>query len=298
MFRSHFNVLLTTVGLTACSASPSDDSSATGTDTGATDTDTDTEGIPEGPSAGCGLPVSRQGTVTSLIDVNGVTRSYVLKFPQDYDPNIAYPLVFSWHGHGDNSDNFSSIWQGHGQNLIAVTPQGLPLETGLAGWDSTRDLVFFDALYEVLTANLCVDRSRVFSLGFSNGGGMTYGLSCGRADVVRGASIVGAAPSDPSLTVEDLDELLSDCPPLPTWLANGIDDPLSPIEGAEVVRDWMLNRNGCDPDASTATGSGLCVRYDDCTSGAPLEYCPYDGAHVWLPNFVPDSVAFFLDVTS
>ena len=86
-----------------------------------------------------------------------------------------------------------------------MTPQGLPLDTGLAGWDSTRDLVFFDALYEVLTTNLCVDQSRVFSLGFSNGGGMTYGLSCGRADVVRGRRR-SLAPHRviSSITVEDL----------------------------------------------------------------------------------------------
>ena len=68
---------------------------------------------------------------------------------------------------------------------------GLITSTGGAGWDNpnNRDVILTDDLLAAVTADLCIDTSRVFTTGFSFGASMSYELACTRPTKFRGALV-------------------------------------------------------------------------------------------------------------
>jgi polyhydroxybutyrate depolymerase len=112
--------------------------------------------------------------------VDGETRRAIM-----YSPSVASaskaPLVLSFHGRGDNMQNFQHTnmhiaWP----EAIVVYFQGLPTRGGLSGWqvergqDADRDLKLVDVALNSLRDRLRVDESRIYATGFSNGAGFTY----------------------------------------------------------------------------------------------------------------------------
>jgi polyhydroxybutyrate depolymerase len=97
-------------------------------------------------------------------------------------------LVF--HGHGgtaadmETTTNFSSL--ADQQNFIAVYPQGIKDDDGLPMWASVGpaadygidDLTFVNNLLNQIQKQLCVNPTRIYATGFSNGGGMSHYLAC------------------------------------------------------------------------------------------------------------------------
>jgi polyhydroxybutyrate depolymerase len=109
------------------------------------------------------------------------------------------PLVLSFHGHGDNMQNFQHTdlhraWP----EAIVVYFQGLPGRDGQLGWqtergqDDDRDLKLVDAALASLRATYLVDDRRVYSTGFSNGGNFTYLLWAERPAVFAAFAPVAA----------------------------------------------------------------------------------------------------------
>jgi polyhydroxybutyrate depolymerase len=89
--------------------------------------------------------------------------------------------VFSFHGRGDDADNFQHVdlhvaWP----EAIVVYFQGLEPPGGLAGWqvergeNRDRDLKLVDAALASLRAKYAIDDDRVYAMGFSNGAMFTY----------------------------------------------------------------------------------------------------------------------------
>jgi polyhydroxybutyrate depolymerase len=103
-------------------------------------------------------------------------------YPPSADSRGKAPLVFSFHGHGDNMQNFRHTalhraWP----EAVVVYFQGLPSRRdGLSGWqvergqDADRDLRLVDVALASLAKTFNVDQKRVYSTGFSNGAGFTY----------------------------------------------------------------------------------------------------------------------------
>src|SRR5690606_13382629 len=140
------------------------------------------------PSAGCGQARTLQdGTLT--IASGGTNRTYLLETPDAYDSNVPHRVVFMFHwNYGsinaivnppDADQNTDLPFYGMGEladdQTIFVVPQGLVGPTGGAGWDNPngRDVNFTDDLLDALSADLCIDTSRVFTTGFSYGAGMS-----------------------------------------------------------------------------------------------------------------------------
>src|SRR5690606_25740563 len=162
----------------------------------------ETSGGDNTPSAGCnvtdgpdkltvggssvpnGLPTSTKLS----IQINGAARDYIVDIPADYDPTHPYRLIFSWHqAYGSSNGNANGQYPANnGPNfdaehyaffglhreataandpVIFVAPQGI----GNFPWDYERDVALFDALLTLVTDNLCIDESRVFTTGFSFG---------------------------------------------------------------------------------------------------------------------------------
>jgi polyhydroxybutyrate depolymerase len=128
-----------------------------------------------------------QGKVMSWT-VEGVKRQALVFAPAPTTAAIKHPLVFAFHGHGGKMQGTSQLM--HIQTLwpaaIVVYPQGLSsmsthdpqgLRPGWqkeAGDNGDRDLKFFDAMLATMKQTYTVDDDRIYTTGFSNGGGFSY----------------------------------------------------------------------------------------------------------------------------
>jgi polyhydroxybutyrate depolymerase len=63
------------------------------------------------------LPSYAQSILKTL-SINGVERQYKLYVPASYDGSSKVPLVFCFHGLGDNMDNFEGIGMTYVQRIF------------------------------------------------------------------------------------------------------------------------------------------------------------------------------------
>ena len=143
--------------------------------------------------------VSAQRAEVKAWRLDGETRRAIVYPPSAKSASGRAPLVFSFHGHGDNMQNFQHTdmhraWP----EAILVYFQGLPSRDGLAGWqveqgqDDDRDLALVDAALTSLREEFKVDEARIYSTGFSNGANFTYLLWAERPGVFAAFAPVAA----------------------------------------------------------------------------------------------------------
>jgi len=236
--------------------------------------------VPPRPSAGCKaakFDVGRE--LQRRIDVDGVTRNYILDVPERLVPERPVPLLFDFHGFGHSA---AGVWKvsrfkdlaAH-DDFITVYPDGLPvhlLDSDAPGWqifsiDGNRDLALVRRLLDQLEHTYCVDEARVFATGFSNGAFFSNILGCVMAD--RFAAI--APVSGGRLTVP--------CTPpraVPVLIHHGRRDERIDVSQAHAMRDAWIETDGCREHASDG-----CEWYRECRDGATVEYCEDDGPHTW-----------------
>ena len=242
------------------------------------------------PSPGC-TAASPPSSGPFSIDVDGTEREYILRLPDDYDPTRPYPLILAWHG-----AQYSAEWVDTGGepqtgpyfgvleeadgNAIFVAPQAL---TGSWTNQSGRDVAFADAMVERFEGELCLDESRLFSIGFSMGAIMTMRLGCSRADKFRAiAPLSGKWPDD--------------CPevdlPIAYFSAHGdVDMTITDDEGM-AARDEFASRNGCS-DETVELERERCIAFEGCDAGYPVEWCSFSGDHTPAP-FAGEAIWEFL----
>ncbi|HON10424.1 MAG TPA: hypothetical protein PLE24_06110 [Chitinispirillaceae bacterium] len=236
-------------------------------------------------TAGCGKnPTLKSGKQT--IQVNGQQREFMIRIPENYDNTRSYPVVFAFHWNGgsmndvDGGGSSGYTWSYYGlreqadkstdKQMIFIAPNGLN-----AGWANSggRDIAFVDEILKRIKEDLCVDTTRIFALGFSYGGGMSYSLACSRANVFRAVAVYAGAQ-------------LSGCDGGTTPIAylgiHGISDPTCSITAGRSLRDRFVNNNGCTaqnpPEPSRGSNTHICTRYQ-CRDGYPVEWCAFDGGH-------------------
>lgn len=215
------------------------------------------------------------------VDVDGTARHVLLKVGDQLA--APPPVVFAWHGFGDSpwSAKASLASEPGWRDAIIVAPQGGPRTfdqfgpTPRAGWQvragelGDRDLAFFDAIVAELARRGCLDRDRVYSTGFSNGGFFTNVLACHRAEVL--AAVAPAGGGGPFDTCEDSR--------VPTLITHGRKDRVVPFTMAETSLKRWAARNGCS-SASKAPAKG-CSAMPGCDATAPVEMCALAIDHVW-----------------
>ncbi|HOU94224.1 MAG TPA: hypothetical protein PLU22_24405, partial [Polyangiaceae bacterium] len=230
------------------------------------------------PSSGCGkTPTLTSGTHSIQ------SRSYILSIPDDYDSSHPYRLVFAFHWNGGTANDIESggsdaeLWSYYGlRNLaenstIFVAPQGLN-----NGWANSggQDLTFVDAMVDQIEGDLCVDTARIFSVGFSYGGGMSYALACDRATVFRAVAVYSGW---------ELSGCSDGTRPIAYLGIHGIGDQTCTIPGGRSLRDTFVGNNGCTPqdppEPSTGSLTHTCTSYEGCSSGYPVRWCAFDGGH-------------------
>lgn len=143
--------------------------------------------------------------------VDGEERAAIIYPPAVHDKHQPPPLVFVFHGHGDNAwfateqFPFQTLWP----EAVVVFPQGLHRSAASdpngerRGWQhfpgefGDRDLKFFDAMLRTLRGKYRVDDRRIYAAGFSNGGFFDYILWAQRANLFAAFSPCAAAIREP-----------------------------------------------------------------------------------------------------
>lgn len=223
---------------------------------------------------------------------NGVARSYQLSIPASYDATQPARLVFGMHGLGGNGALLRMYTDVEGESLAApggsasvfVYPDALVLETfGATGWE-IADAALFDAIVAELSAELCIDSSRIFSYGHSFGGYFSNALGCLRGNTLRAIGPVAGGLLGGLNSCESA---------MPAWLSHADDDGTVPVAQGIAARDKWLAENQCSATTEPAEPSP-CVTYSDCQSGARVVWCETaTGGHGWPAYANPAIWEFF-----
>jgi polyhydroxybutyrate depolymerase len=229
---------------------------------------------------------------------SGEKREYLLYVPTTYDHARPTPLVISMHGAGlwGASQRDISQWNdlADTKGFIVVYPSGLGGK-GVRVWRAEpgdglkKDVRFISELIDTLSTSYNIDPTRIYANGLSNGGGMSFALSCTLSDRIAGVGMVAAAQTLPWTWCKD-------SRPVPMIVFHGTADPEIPYNGGSSwlsprpfpsTPKWTANwaiRNRCRPDAvdSTLTPDVTRRAYEKCADDAEVVlYTVHGGGHTW-----------------
>jgi len=245
-----------------------------------------------------------QITLTESIMHDGIQRDYRLYVPASYNGSVAVPLVFNLHGYTSNAwqqelyGDFRPI--ADTANFLLVHPDGTTDMSGTTFWnafdwpgETVDDVGFISALIDSLSAEYNINLNRVYTTGMSNGGFMSYKLSCDLSQRIAAmASVTGAM--GPGMVAS-----CNPSHPIPVMQIHGTADPTVPYAGSGSVGslpivdvvDYWVTFNNCTETAIETALPNISLS-DGCTTdhllytggdnGSTVEhYRVNGGAHTW-----------------
>lgn len=147
-----------------------------------------------------------QQTYTDSLDIDGVSREFIVYVPNSYNSSIETPLLFNFHGFGElNSGHIGYCDMrpiADTAGFILIYPQGSLLGTtphwnvgSWTYWSSANDLGFTETMIDTLALQYNIDLTRVYSCGYSNGGYFSYELACQLSSKIAAIGSVGGTMS-------------------------------------------------------------------------------------------------------
>ena len=251
---------------------------------------------------------------------SGQRREYVLYVPRSYDRAKPTPLVISMHGAGGwpvqqmNLSGWNRLADAEG--FIVVYPSGAN-GAGPSIWHvereggPDRDVRFIAALIDTVAAAYNVDATRIYANGISNGGGMSFVLSCTLSDRIAAVGLVAAAQTLPF-------SWCTDRRPVPMIAFHGTADPVVPYSGRTSwitrepfpnvltwTRNWARrNQCGASPADSVVAVDVTRLAYTNCADDAAVVlYTIAGGGHTWpggepMPEWMAGRTSNSVDATS
>jgi polyhydroxybutyrate depolymerase len=251
---------------------------------------------------------------------SGEKRDYLLYVPKSYDRRRPAPLVISMHGAGlwGAGQRDVSQWNELADRggFIVVYPSGVGGE-GVRVWRAEpgaglmKDVRFISELIDTLEVSHNIDTTRIYANGLSNGGGMSFVLSCAMSDRIAAVGMVAAAQTLPW-------QWCTDHRAVPMIAFHGTADPevrynggsswVSPRPFPSTPR-WAANwarRNQCDPSPVESRVAADVTRrtYTNCADGAGVVlYTIEGGGHTWpgggpMPEWFVGRTTRSIDATS
>lgn len=225
---------------------------------------------------------------TGTIVIGTAERDYIVHVPDTYDGARPVPLVLSLHGATTwpslqkNLSGWNDIADKNG--FIVAYPGGGDVFFRSFG---RRDVPFISNLIDRLQADYNIDRNRIYVNGLSNGGGMSYLLSCELAGRFAAVGAVAPAILWPA-------DICPDAPAVPLVVFHGTGDRWTPYDGGKVfvapdpfppIPVWTANwarRNHCAPQPrQSAVASDVTrIEYDNCAEPVIL-FKIDNGGHTW-----------------
>jgi polyhydroxybutyrate depolymerase len=196
--------------------------------------------------------------MNKTVDVDGVTRQYLMYLPSGYDGATDLPVMIIYHGGDMTSAEMLGLVDmrplANADDVILTYPQGLPELGGGPIWNSegpfsngVDDIGFTAAMIDDMDAQFAVDTTRVYACGYSNGANMAWEVGCLLSD-----RIAAVGPVAGSLW-QWTQDMCSQTRPVPVLSIHGTQDFYNPYGGnafsvglIEASEDYVANAN-CDP---------------------------------------------------
>lgn len=223
-------------------------------------------------------PFSFLRSKEKTIAVKGVTRRYRIHTPKNYSENALYPLVIALHGFKDNPlqmEIYSGLSNKADQEgFVVVYPEGTNSQAdqhlswnsgyccGIALRQDVDDVNFISSLIDEITKTYVVDAKRIYLVGFSNGGMLTYRLG---AQLTRKITAIAVVAASIGGQYED-------------FPANSIPQPVQPLsvlalhgqKDETVLYDGGLNKKGDGNFWPVSQSIDFWVKNNKCV-GSPIE---------------------------
>ena len=257
----------------------------------------------------------RPGTHKVLVQqrVSGVRRSYFVHVPVG-DGSTPLPVVIALHGGFSTAREFE---RDSGFSLLAdrerflvVYPQGIGLGDLFRHWNSGHccgkarkmnldDVGFALATVEDVARRNPVDRTRLYLVGFSNGGMLAYRIAAEHPEFVAAVAVASAtiggvpAANEPEWSVPQPKR------PVPVLALHGRADTHIPYDGGRTAQTWgkssaisvarsigfWVDADGCHPEPLVESmGGGRVQRqtWSGCRDDAEVVLYSLDGwGHEW-----------------
>lgn len=249
----------------------------------------------------------------------GTARETPVFVPEDYDASGSYPLVILLHGYTasgfiqDQYFGISDVLEDY--DFIFLRPDGTMNANGQRFWNATSaccdfansgvdDEGYLVGLIDEAIEKLAVDPKRVYLVGHSNGGFMSYRMACNQGDKIAAiVSLAGANFSNPAECDSEI--------PVAVAQAHGTIDGTIPYDGnqfvpssSESVEPWA-SRNGCDAtlaatdteldlDSTVAGFETVIEQHATCSSGFAVERWTMTGSG-HIPTVTPDWATTVMD---
>jgi polyhydroxybutyrate depolymerase len=272
------------------------------------------------PSPGCSSAASASSTAAlteqrSDITVDGVDRWYLLTTPParagaKVEP---LPLVVDLHGLAEgaalqaDTSQFGAKADANGFMVVFPQGTGTPVSWNIqpaTGGNPNHDIDFMKAMLDSIEAHQCVDESRVYDTGFSDGALFTSLLACTMANRFAAfapvAGVVMDKPCNPGRKVSIVafhgtaDPILHFNGGLGTAVLNnalsGKTTPTTQLPPVNLngkgypanVKAWAT-KDGCNPSSTdTKVSAHVILRTYRCPPGTAVEfYIVKGGGHAW-----------------
>ena len=266
------------------------------------------------------------GTTVQTMTTPTGTRSYRLHVPASYTGADPVPLVFAFHGAGSSAleqEVYSAFsTKSDAEGFVVVYPDGpltnIPFEHFNA-WQlpvppEHDDVALTSAIIDRLIGQLCLDQSRVYSTGMSNGAMMSVRLACSLSSRIAAIAPVAGSYFPAMATNVNPAENCPDVVARPFLAFHGTADATVPFNGGvpasgsvnyrlpidddtpadDVLASWAAH-NGCTgPRTETTIDTEVVlVEYGSCTNGVATRLYVVDpGGHSWPGSFFVASLGY------
>jgi|TARA_B110000211_G_scaffold128760_1_gene147930 polyhydroxybutyrate depolymerase len=243
-----------------------------------------------------GTEILPGSTSTQKINHDGLERQYLIYIPNSYNGQSKLPLMINFHGFGGEVNDHLAYTDmrslADSENFILIYPQGSELggyshwNAALNGGDNKStvdDLGFVEALINLHSD--IVNLKRVYAVGYSNGGMMSYALACYKSNLIAAIGSVSGSM------------LQTDCTPshsIPLIKLHGTSDSVISYDGnsyyssvESILGFWInFNKTSTSPVFETVDDNGTTIQkhlYDGGTNESSIEhYKILNGSHVWF----------------
>lgn len=217
---------------------------------------------------------------------NLLRRTYHIHLPPGYNGKEPLPMVVVIHGAFDTAEGMEKVTGfsdlADREKFLVLYPNGISLFGFLQHWnaghccgkaadDDVDDVGFISATIADACFRLNVDRSRIYMVGFSNGGMMAYRFAAEQSDILAAvaplAASIGGSPGP------EVAEWRIPVPenPLPLMTMHGAEDEDIPFNGGV-----SPHRGGTRTYWSVLDSAGFWVKHNQCKD-APLGTTSHNG---------------------
>jgi len=218
----------------------------------------------------------------------GDERPALVAIPENYDPDVEHPLLVVLHGFGPFTGGLQAGFLGildvvDEKNLVVLMPDGTLNENGDRFWNGASfccdpdkaidDVGYLSGLIEEAKQTYNIDGKRVYLLGHSNGGFMSYRMACEASELIT--AIVSLAGS----TFAEGADCQPATRPVSVLQVHGTADSTILYDGVAGVypsavdtAEYFAGAAGCDTDSPTLLGG---VDLTDTIAGEETEQVAY-----------------------